>query len=48
MVDLNKTYLYRITHIVNVPHILEYGVTHVLSAHVKTRLLFLTNYDTIH
>jgi hypothetical protein len=32
MPDLNKTYLYRMTHIENVPHILEHGVTHVSSA----------------
>jgi len=31
MPDLNKTYLYRMTHIENVPHILEHGVTHVSS-----------------
>jgi len=35
MPDLNKTYLYRMTHIENVPHILEYGVTHVSSAHTN-------------
>lgn len=28
MADLNKIYLYRMTHIANVPHILEHGVTH--------------------
>ncbi len=28
MADLNKIYLYRITHIENVPHILDKGVTH--------------------
>ncbi len=26
--DLNKTYLYRMTHIENVPHILVHGITH--------------------
>ena len=41
MADLNKTYLYRMTHIENVPHILEYGVAHVSSAHANK------NYKTI-
>ena len=35
MPDLNKTYLYRMTHIENVPHILEHGVTHMSSAHTN-------------
>ena len=35
MVDLNRLYLYRMTHIENVPHILEYGVTHATSAHAN-------------
>lgn len=35
MPDLNKTYLYRMTHIENVPHILEHGVTHVSSTHTN-------------
>lgn len=35
MPDLNKTYLYRMTHIENVPHILQHGVTHVSSAHTN-------------
>ncbi|HAZ25324.1 MAG TPA: DUF4433 domain-containing protein, partial [Algoriphagus sp.] len=28
MADLNKIYLYRMTHIANVPHILLHGITH--------------------
>lgn len=28
MVDLNKIYLYRITHVDNIPHILQHGITH--------------------
>lgn len=28
MPDLNKTYLYRMIHIENIPHILQYGITH--------------------
>jgi hypothetical protein len=28
MADLSKTYLFRMTHIENIPHILKYGITH--------------------
>lgn len=28
MVDFNKVYLFRMTHIENIPHILKYGITH--------------------
>jgi hypothetical protein len=35
MVDLSKIYLYRMTHIENVPHILQYGITHVSSANAN-------------
>ena len=31
MADLNKIYLYRMTHIENIPHILKQGITHVAS-----------------
>jgi hypothetical protein len=31
MTDSNKTYLFRITHIENVPHILQHGITHSTS-----------------
>lgn len=31
MAELNKTYLYRMTHIQNIPHILQYGITHIRS-----------------
>jgi hypothetical protein len=31
MADLNKTFLYRMTHIQNIPHILDKGITHVRS-----------------
>lgn len=31
MPDLDKTYIYRITHIDNIPHIARYGITHVNS-----------------
>lgn len=33
MSDLNKIYLYRMTHIENIPHILKYGITHSESPH---------------
>jgi hypothetical protein len=32
MTDLNKTYLYRMTHILNIPHILQFGITHIGSS----------------
>lgn len=35
MPDLTKTYLFRMTHIENVPHILEYGITHVSSEYTN-------------
>lgn len=28
MTELNKLYLFRMTHIKNIPHILQYGITH--------------------
>lgn len=31
MADLNKTYLFRMTHIQNIPHILQCGITHISS-----------------
>jgi hypothetical protein len=31
MPDLNKIYLYRMTHIDNIPYIIQYGITHHLS-----------------
>ncbi len=35
MADLSKIYLYRMTHIENVPHILLHGITHKDSAHAN-------------
>ena len=35
MPDFNKIYLYRMTHIDNVPHILTHGITHVSSANTN-------------
>ncbi|MEP6467059.1 MAG: DUF4433 domain-containing protein, partial [Parafilimonas sp.] len=32
MADLSKIFLYRITHLQNIPHILQYGITHITSA----------------
>jgi hypothetical protein len=29
MADLNKIYLFRMTHVENIPHILQHGITHV-------------------
>lgn len=31
MVDLSKIYIFRITHIDNIPHVIKYGITHVSS-----------------
>jgi len=31
MLDLSKIHLFRMTHIGNIPHILQYGITHVMS-----------------
>lgn len=31
MHDLSKIYLYRITHLQNIPHILQHGITHITS-----------------
>jgi hypothetical protein len=35
MPDLDKIYLYRMTHIENIPHILQYGITHSSSANAN-------------
>ena len=35
MADLSKIYLYRMTHIANVPHILVHGITHRTSANAN-------------
>lgn len=35
MPDLNKTYLFRMTHIENIPHIFQYGITHSKSANLN-------------
>ena len=36
MLDLNKIYLFRMTHIENIPHILNAGITHISSANRNT------------
>jgi hypothetical protein len=36
MPDLNKTYLFRMTHIQNIPHILQYGITHLTSPNASS------------
>ena len=35
MLNLDKIYLYRMTHIENIPHILQYGITHSTSANAN-------------
>lgn len=40
MPDFNKAYLYRITHIENIPHMLQYGITHASSPNAN--LAFVT------
>lgn len=35
MPDLNKTYLFRMTHVENIPHILQHGITHSTSANAN-------------
>lgn len=37
MADLNKTYLFRMTHIENIPHILQYGITHLTSPNANKK-----------
>ncbi len=39
MPDLEKTYLFRMTHIENVPHILQYGITHVVSVNANPKFV---------
>jgi hypothetical protein len=36
MPDFNRIYLYRMTHIGNIPHILANGITHITSANANT------------
>ena len=38
-VDLSKIYLYRMTHIQNVPHILTHGITHRTSANANSNFI---------
>jgi hypothetical protein len=35
MADLSKTYLFRMTHIENIPHILQHGITHPSSSNAN-------------
>lgn len=35
MADLEKTYLFRMTHVENIPHILQHGITHSTSANAN-------------
>lgn len=36
MPDLSKTFLFRMTHIENIPHILQYGITHAASVNANS------------
>ena len=36
MPDFNKTYLYRMTHIENIPHVIQFGITHSLSPNANS------------
>ena len=39
MHNLSETYLFRMTHIENIPHILKYGITHSSSANANSSFL---------
>ncbi|PVD51080.1 DUF4433 domain-containing protein [Terrimonas sp.] len=39
MADLNKIYVYRITHVQNIPHMLQHGITHIHSANSNKNYL---------
>jgi len=39
MPDFNKTYLFRMTHIENIPHILQNGITHSTSANANSNFV---------
>jgi hypothetical protein len=39
MTDLSKTYLFRMTHIENIPHILQYGITHPSSCNANPKFV---------
>lgn len=39
MPDLSKIYLYRITHVENIPHILQNGITHYTSANANPNFI---------
>jgi hypothetical protein len=52
MADLTKIRLFRIMHAANVPHILEYGITHAASPNANSgfvpigdRSLIMTRYN---
>ena len=44
MPDLNKTYLFRMTHVDNIPHIIQHGITH--SSSVNTNPNFISIGDS--
>ena len=39
MPDFNKTYLFRMTHIENIPHMLQNGITHSTSANANSNFV---------
>ena len=47
MQDLNKTYLFRMTHIENIPHILQYGITHSYSPNANSVFVPIGDYSLI-
>ncbi|MCG9881280.1 MAG: DUF4433 domain-containing protein [Bacteroidia bacterium] len=47
MPDLNKTYLFRMTHIENIPHILQYGITHSNSANANPNFVPIGDHSLI-
>lgn len=47
MPDFSKLYLYRITHIENIPHILQNGITHVSSPNNNSNFVPIGDYSLI-
>ena len=39
MPDLNKTYLFRMTHVDNIPHIIQHGITHSSSVNANPNFI---------
>lgn len=47
MLDLSKTYLYRMTHIENIPHIIQYGITHFNSKNANPNFVPIGDFSLI-